>query len=281
MYKMKKLLLMLLLSFGFAVAFSSLMAQEAAAPAAPAVAAPAAGGAGTLEAAPGESASVTKTHANENMNFLTVITRAGWFGEMIWVMLFACLMLCVGLIVDASLTIRDKIMLPVGLVAQVREAIDQGDLLKAMQYCEQTPGALSNILLSGFRNAQEGFEVIQDSVSIAADIETEKMMSKVTYLSVISNTTPMLGLIGTVQGMIFAFFTLGTTEAGAAQQSMLAVNISHGLWATAIGLGTAVPSTMAYYFFKNKANKMILGMEVLTLDVIKTLRNIEVVDEGS
>jgi len=47
--------------------------------------------------------------------------------------------------------------------------------------------------------------VIQDSVSVAADIESEKMLSRVTYLSVISNTTPMLGLIGTVQGMIFAF----------------------------------------------------------------------------
>ena len=133
-------------------------------------------------------------------------------------------------------------------------------------------------MLAGFSNVEEGFEVVQDSVAVAADIEGEKLLSRVTYLSVISNTTPMLGLIGTVQGMIFAFATLGTTQAGAAQQAMLALNISHGLWATAVGLSTAVPATIYFFYFKNKATKIILGMEALTLDIIKSLRNVEVVD---
>ena len=88
----------------------------------------------------------------------------------------------------------------------------------------------------------------------------------------------MLGLIGTVQGMIFAFQTLGTKAAGAAQQAMLAMNISHGLWATAVGLCTAVPATIFFYFFKGRASKIILGMEALTLDVIKSLRNVEIVE---
>ena len=68
-------------------------------------------------------------------------------------------------------------------------------------------------------------------------------------------------------------------EAGAAQQAMLAVNISHGLWATAIGLGTAVPATIFFYFFKNRSMGIILRMEALTLDMIKALRNVEVVAE--
>jgi biopolymer transport protein ExbB len=79
--------------------------------------------------------------------------------------------------------------------------------------------------------------------------------------------------------MIYAFFTLGTQQAGAAQQAMLAVNISHGLWATAVGLATAVPATIFFYFFKNRATRIILSMEALTLDLIKSLRNVEVVEE--
>jgi biopolymer transport protein ExbB/TolQ len=79
--------------------------------------------------------------------------------------------------------------------------------------------------------------------------------------------------------MIYAFATLGTQEAGAAQQALLALNISHGLWATAVGLGTAVPATIYFYYFKGRASKIILGMEALTLDVTKTLRNVEVVEE--
>ena len=60
---------------------------------------------------------------------------------------------------------------------------------------------------------------------------------------------------------------------------MLAVNISHGLWATAVGLTIAVQATIFFYFFKNRAVRQILGMEALTLDLVKVLRNVEVVNE--
>jgi biopolymer transport protein ExbB/TolQ len=105
------------------------------------------------------------------------------------------------------------------------------------------------------------------------------MLGRVSYLSVISNTTPMLGLIGTVQGMIFAFFNIGTQAAGAAQSAMLAVNISHGLWATAVGLGVSVPAAILFYYFKNKTMRIVLNMEAMTLDLTKSLRNAEVVEE--
>lgn len=262
--------------------------DDAAKPAAAAVAAPAAAAkpdaAATAAPAPAAAAEPTlasdkpeKTKAHSGL--IAVILRSGWFGVMIWVMLLVCLIVAVALIVDSYLSIREKQISPVAVVENVRTAIEQGDLVKAMDHCKHNPGPLSKILLAGFNNVEEGFEVIQDSVSVAADIESEKMLSRVTYLSVISNTTPMLGLIGTVQGMIYAFGTLGTTQAGAAQQAMLALNISHGLWATAVGLATAVPATIYFFYFKNKATKIILGMEALTLDIIKSLRNVEVVED--
>jgi len=246
----------------------------AAAPAtAPAVAAPAP----NLELSKEETAK-QKEHTEE-MSFWNVIKHSGWFGMLIWIMLIGCSIASVALTVDSFINIREKKIAPQELVEAVRAAMSQGDLMKAVQQCEERPGPLSHVLSAGFSNVKEGYEVIQDSVSVAADLESEKMLQRVTYLSVISNTTPMLGLIGTVQGMIYAFFNLGTQAAGAAQQAMLAVNISHGLWATAVGLGTAVPATIFYYFFKNKAMRIILGMEALTLDLIKSLRNVEVVEE--
>jgi biopolymer transport protein ExbB len=235
----------------------------------------------TATAAPAADAGSTvgEAHAKPHSGgLISVILRSGWFGVVIWLMLVACLVIAVALVVDSYLSIRETQISPTAVVENVRAAIEQGDLLKAVDYCKHNPGPLSKILLSGFSNVEEGFEVIQDSVAVAADIEGEKLLSRVTYLSVISNTTPMLGLIGTVQGMIFAFGTLGTTQAGAAQQAMLALNISHGLWATAVGLSTAVPATIYFFYFKNKATKIILGMEALTLDIIKSLRNVEVVE---
>jgi len=82
-----------------------------------------------------------------------------------------------------------------------------------------------------------------------------------------------------VQGMIFAFATLGTQSAGAAQQAMLALNIAQALYTTAAGLLAAVPALAFFYYFRNRATKVTLGMEALTLDLIKVLRNVEVVNE--
>ena len=249
------------------------LAQEHAAPAVPAQPAAVAPAA----AAPAAAQAAAQTH--NDMSFVTIVTRAGWFGVLVWIALFVCSIVSVALIVDSYLTIQEKKIAPKQLVEDVRDALAQGDLLKALQHCENTPAPLSRILRAGFTNAEEGFEVVQDAVGVAADMEAEMLMQRVTYLSVISNTTPMLGLIGTVQGMIFAFFNLGTAAAGAAQTNMLAVNISHGLWATAVGLGTAVPAGIYYFYFKMRCTRIILHQEALTLDLIKTLRNVEVVHD--
>jgi biopolymer transport protein ExbB len=243
---------------------------------APAPAPAAAAGALELDKAEAEGA---KKGGHGGGGFLAIVLNAGWFGMVIWLMLIACSVVSVALIVDSFINIKDAKIMPPDLISNVRTAMEQGDLLKAIQHCDTTPGQLANILKAGFAQVEEGYEVVQDAVSVAADLETEKLLSRVTYLSVIANTTPMLGLIGTVQGMIFAFLTLGTMEAGAAQSAMLAVNISHGLWATAIGLGTAVPATIFFYYFKNRCMSSILRMEALTLDMIKSLRNVEVVAE--
>ncbi len=132
---------------------------------------------------------------------------------------------------------------------------------------------------AGFSNVEEGFEAIQDSVGVAADVESEQLLQRVNYLNVVGNLSPMLGLLGTVQGMIFAFATLGTQAAGAAQQAMLALNISQALYTTAAGLAVAVPAMAFFYYFRNRATKIILGMEGQTMDLIKVFRNVEVVNE--
>ena len=255
-------------------------AQEAAAPAAPAVAPAAApaGEAGKLELdekakeAEGQSAS-----ASNPMSFLVVVTSSGWLGIIIWIGLGGTSLAMVALAIDAFVTIKEPKIAPPDLVDQVREAMEQGDVMKAIKHCEDRPTPLANVLSAGFSNVQQGFDVIQDVVGVAADLETEKLMQRVAYLNTCANLAPMLGLLGTVQGMIWAFTTLATTTAGAAQQKMLAIAIAQALWTTAAGLCVAIPAVTFYTFFKNRAMKIILGMEGLTMDLIKSLRNVEVV----
>lgn len=211
--------------------------------------------------------------------FFAVVGSSGWLGAVIWIGLFGTSIAATALAIDSFVTIKEIKIAPPDLVSQVREAMQQGDVLKAIKNCEERVTPLSNILTAGFQNVQEGFDVIQEVVGVAADLESEKLLQRVAYLNVCANLAPMLGLLGTVQGMIYAFASLATMEAGAAQQQALALNIAQALWTTAAGLVVAIPSISFYTFFKNRATKIILGMEGLTMDLIKTLRNVEVVSE--
>jgi biopolymer transport protein ExbB len=259
----------------------NLLAQEAA-PAADAAAAPAAapaGGAGMELSKEAADAAAKASSKGSPMSFTNVVLSSGFLGIVLWLGLGLCSVAGFALIVDSFITIRAKKIVPQTLVTKAREAIEQGDVLKALKHCEEEPGPLANILSAGFSNVQEGFDAVQEAIGVAADLETEKLMQRVAYLNLVSNLAPMLGLLGTVQGMIYAFANLAMTQAGAAQQQMLAVNIAQALYTTAGGLIAAVPAIGFFYMFRNKLTQIILGMEALTTDLIKSLRNVEVVTE--
>jgi biopolymer transport protein ExbB len=215
--------------------------------------------------------------AGGGMGFWSVVTGSGALGVILWLSLLACSIAAFALIIDSFVTIKDKKIAPDDLVALVDEAMKQGDVMKALKYCEERPVPLSNIISAGFSNVEAGYDVIQDVVGVAADMENEKLMQRVAYLNVCANLAPMLGLLGTVQGMIYAFMTLALSEQGAAQTAMLAKNIGQALWTTAAGLMVAIPAIAFYTYFKNLATTIILNMETKTLDLIKSLRNVEVV----
>ena len=200
--------------------------------------------------------------------FFNVVAKGGFLGIVLWLALAALSVAGTHLIVDSFLKIKESRIIPEGLTDGVRAALDVGDFEKAKQLCGEEPGALANILSAGFSNKDDGAE---DAVAIAAELESEKMMQRVNYLNVVGNLAPMLGLLGTVQGMIMAFATLGT-EAGAAKNAMLATNISQALYTTAAGLVIAVPALGFFSFFRNRAAKIILNMEALTMELMKKVR---------
>ena len=84
---------------------------------------------------------------------------------------------------------------------------------------------------------------------------------------------------GTVQGMILTFQALA--QGGAGDASMLANSIGQALWTTAGGLIVSIPSITVYYSLRNKANRLIMRMTALTMELLKGLRNVEVVDENA
>lgn len=210
--------------------------------------------------------------------FVEIVFRGGPVNLIVWILIFLTSIAVVALIVDALITVKRDKLLPQDVVDGVRSALDQGDLDAALETCEANPGPLSNILMVGFSNITEGFEVIQESVASTAEMEDERLMQRVNYLNLCGQVAPMLGLLGTVIGMVNAFASLGTAS-GAVKAKLLAVSISTALWTTAVGLLISVPALIAFTLIRNYATRILLEIEATVLDLIKVLRNAEVEEE--
>lgn len=197
---------------------------------------------------------------------------------LVWLLIFGTSAATVALIAISLMNIKREKLMPDELVEGVRASLDEGDLNAAMETCEANPGPLSSILMTGFGNITEGYEVIQEAVASSAEIENEKLMQQVNYLNLCGQISPMLGLLGTVLGMVRAFAGLASAT-GAAKAALLAASISTALWTTAVGLLIALPALVAYTLIRNYATRIILEIEATVLDLIKVLRGAEVEEE--
>ena len=228
------------------------------------------------EAAAGEGAAPAAAATPTAPTFWGIIYGGSSINLFICLMILATSIATMWLIIDGLIKIRRDKLMPGDVVDGVRGALSEGDLQAALDTCEANPGPLSRILLAGFGNISEGYEVIQESVGSAAELESEQLMQRVSYLNLCGQIAPMLGLMGTVIGMVFAFETLGQGAQGAAKAQMLAQNISTALWTTCVGLLISVPALLSFTLIRNYATRLILETEAAVLDLIKVLRNAEV-----
>jgi len=209
--------------------------------------------------------------------FVDIVFGSGLVGTLLWFALFGDGAMAIYFAVDCFVLIKPQKLMPPSLIANVQNAMAEGDVMKALQSCEAEPSPMSNILAAAFQHVEEGFDVIQEAVNAAADLETERLMQRLNWISVCSNLGPSLGLLGTVQGMILTFQALAAGGAGDA--AALANSIGQALWTTAGGLIVSIPSITVFYSLRNNANRLILRMTAVTMELLNNLRNVEVAPE--
>ena len=210
--------------------------------------------------------------------FYDIVFGSGIVGMLLWFALFGDGAMAIYFSIDSSILIKPDKLMPKKLMDGVTAAMAEGDVVKAMEVCKQNPSAMSNIVSAAFLHIEEGFEAIQEAVTAASDLEQEKIQQRLNWISVCGNLGPSLGLLGTVQGMILTFQALASGGAGDA--SALASSIGQALWTTAGGLIVSIPSITIFYSLRNKANRLILKMTAMTMEILNGLRNVSV-DAGA
>ena len=148
---------------------------------------------------------------------------------------------------------------------KVKELFRNGDYVGAYKYCKENRSPLSNVLRVGIGLLGDGKQVAEEGMLAELAKENSTMQTYISYLSVIGVCAPMIGLLGTVTGMIKAFAKLGASGIG--DPSGLSAAIGEVLVATASGLIIAIPAFGAFYFLRNRAAASIHHIQ----DIINSL----------
>ena len=177
------------------------------------------------------------------------------------------------LIIYNAISIRQKKFLNPTGVKEVEKLVGQLQIAEAIEYCEKNPSPITNIIGSGLARADIREIDVQAVESAMEEASVEEFATPyvfINYLSVIASLAPMMGLYGTVSGMVKAFNTIAAEGAGSA--SKLADNISEALITTATGMIVGIPAMFFFFLFKQSYGKIISSSSRIIGDLVYTMK---------
>jgi biopolymer transport protein ExbB len=202
-------------------------------------------------------------------SFWDLIIASGLIGYVIILLS----LVAVALMIEYALTIRRNILIPAGFAEEILKRISQGQWASAVQKCQSDSSVLAQILYAGMKEYEFGWSAVEKSVEETTAEQASRFYRKIEYLNVIGNITPMLGLLGTVIGMVVAFQRLAESE-GYARAADLAGGIYLALVTTVEGLLVAIPCLAAYSFFSNRIASLISETTFIAEQVLLPLKKI-------
>ena len=196
-----------------------------------------------------DSDAAARAAASTNKSFIQVIKDGG---VLMWPLGFLSVA-TVALSVYGFIIVRESKMLTPELVPLIQEALDGLDIERAKSVCDGTPSLLTNVVNAGLQRISDGYLDVQSMESAMEEAAVEEAadgLRTINYLSVIAQIAPMVGLLGTVSGMIKAFAKIGQGAMG--KPEVLAGDISEALVTTATGLIIGIPAMFIYFYLKGR-----------------------------
>ena len=209
-----------------------------------------------------EAAEAAKPH---QQSILQTIKEGGPLIIMIWLAILGTSVTMVTFVIQNILTLQNKKLAPPTLTQSLADTIAAGNYQEAWEICNANNNYLANVLKAALSRLGRGKEAVEDALAEHGLREATIIRTRNSYLSVIGVVSPMIGLLGTVIGMMGAFAVLGNS--GIADPRALASKIGEVLLATASGLFIAIPAFVSYYIFRNRSQMVIVHAD----DMVNTL----------
>lgn len=203
------------------------------------------------------------------MSFLEII-RAG--GPVMWPIL-VCSVFAFALVLEKYWYLYKVNVDTQEFLEKIFQRLKRSETKDALKVCDETPGPVANILKAGILKYDRPREQIVEAMEDASLYEIPRIEKNLTALATIAHVTPLMGLLGTVTGMVRCFQTIQAkaTVFTPVSPGELAGGIWEALLTTAAGLVVAIPTFIAYNYLASKVNHFILEMEKASTDLVNFL----------
>jgi biopolymer transport protein ExbB len=195
---------------------------------------------------------------------LDIINAAGW---QIWPLIFASI-IAVAIIFERLWTLRSNIIAPDNLLLEAQKMITKDGVKKEAIQSLQNHSMLGEIFASALNNYNSSSEIIKEAIEETGRAVNHKLERYLSTLATIATVAPLLGLFGTIIGMVELF---GSFTSSGHDVAIFARGISIALYNTAGGIVVAVPAMIAYRFFRSKIDNLVIEMEQQAIKLVEVI----------
>ncbi len=183
-----------------------------------------------------------------------------------------CSLVMLAVAAERALSVRKRSVIPPSFLPGLKKKFSEpgADPAAAISYCKKNDSPIARIFAAGLKRLHLPLETLERHISEAGEREIIKLRKNLRALSIIAAITPLLGLLGTIFGMISAFQTVAVTGDALGRTELLASGIYEALITTAAGLIVAIPALILYHWLSAKIDKIVHEMDLMTLDFVET-----------
>ena len=196
---------------------------------------------------------------------LEIVQAGGW----LMVPIIACSVIAVAIVLERLWTLQTRRVIPAQLTSQVWDWVQKNELDPQRIQVVHQSSPLGQVLATGLAYRHSPREVLKESIEDAGRHAAHDLERYLNPLGTIAAVSPLLGLLGTVSGMIRAFTAI--TVQGVGNPTVLAGGISEALITTAAGLAVAIPSLIAYRFLRARVDALVIQIEKEAIRFIEAL----------
>jgi biopolymer transport protein ExbB len=197
---------------------------------------------------------------------LSFITKGGVFMYPI----IACSILSLAIFLEKLWSLRRKKNVPLDFLQEIEQLLQENNSAKALSLCNTNLSSIARIFSAGIKHYGKKREVIKERVEEVGRREASLLERYIDALATIASVSTLLGLLGTIAGMIKIFSVISSQSV--VNPSTLAGGISEALYTTAAGLTVAIPTLIFYRYVSSKSRELVLEMEECSTQVVELIQ---------